>query len=174
METNKIKLDFVAGKLSDYSADAYVLPYYPNHESPSAERLDVAVGGALGVRDFISRRLGQIREQQMMRMGDCYITDARGGKSRWLVNIICRSKDKEETKISLLRGLNSMMYRAKDYQIKELAMPVLCVENGFTEQDFVQVLKEVLAISRQNCPVEQIRIVCRNEAQKVKLLHIWE
>lgn len=174
MEINKTKIEVVVGKLSDFPADAYVLPYYPKHESPSAERLDVALGGALGVRDFIAMRLGQIRSGQEMRQGDCYITDARGGKSRLLANIICRTQDIEHMAGYFRRGLNSLLHRSAEYQLKVLAMVPLYTEKESYEQDFFKVLEEVLKSTTSEICVEKIIVVCRDKEQELKVLHILE
>ncbi len=174
MEINRIQIEFVSGKLSDYAADAYVLPYYPHHVNPDNERQDVELAGARGVRSFIEHRLRQNINHDQPSMGDVKITESQGGKSRMLVNMICRSKNPEQRAIAIARGLLGMLLYSGRYNLQHVAMSPLCVCDGLSENDFAEILRNSL----QNCPsghsIRKITVVCKDKAQSSKFEHILE
>ena len=177
MNNNQIAIEVIGGKLSAYSADAYVLPFLPYHESISEVRLEVAKAGAAGVYKFVDHRLRNRR----LRLGDVIIVDSEGGRSRKLINMVCRLREndlldmeflvtrEEQMKYALHNGFISMLLRAPEYGIKHIAMPPLCVSDKLPVEDFARALKTVLNSYPSPHSVERITVHSEDDRILVRL-----
>lgn len=171
MKNKQINVRVIRGKLSEYPADAYVLPFLPYHESISEVRLEVANAGAAGIRKFIDHRL----QQRRLRLGDVFIVDSEGGKSHKLVNMVCRVlredyldsevfRSREDMmKYALHNGFISLLTRSSEHNLRHIAMPPLCVSDHLPAKDFAQTLKKVLENFPSPHAVEQISILSEDE-----------
>ncbi len=141
---SKIKIEIVKGKVSDFAADAYALPFFPTHVSPDKERNDVEHAGARGVRKFVDLRLQHQKHGNPLKLGDVYIMDSLGGKSTYLLNIVCRDNEVGVMKNAVKFGILGVLMIDENYGIKTVAMPPLCVSDGLTPDEFAKILKSVL------------------------------
>ena len=169
MKISNVKISILPGKLSETEADAYVLSYYSYHVNPDYERREVELAGAKGVRLFIEKRLRHQINRRPLSLGDVFITDSLGGKSRKLVNIICRDEDEEFVKLAIYRGLVYMFCHSEEHGLKKVAMVPLCSTDGFEPQEFMRIFKKFM----ERCPlphsIEEIVILCKDESQAKEL-----
>lgn len=174
MKINNIKITILPGKLSECEADAYVLPYYAHHVNPDYERREVELAGAKGVRLFVEKRLRHQINRHPLSLGDVFITDSLGGKSRKLVNIICRDKDKEMVKAAIYRGILYMFCHSEEHGLKKVAMVPLCSSDGVEPQDFTDVLKNFIEKCSVPHSIEEIVILCKNEDEANELIALCQ
>ena len=161
MKIKGTELSIVHGNLSSVKADAYVLPFLPHHECPTGVRLEVASAGALGVRH--------------LHYGEVFFLDARGGNANTLIALICRHprQDVKQQEDAIRKGLVSMFINASKYEVKHVAMPALCCDEGIDEVTFAKILTDVLMGNVEHC-VEKISIVSNEKHRVTKLCHIIE
>ena len=174
MKISNVKISILPGKLSETEADAYVLSYYSYHVNPDYERWEVELAGAKGVRLFIEKRLRHQINRRPLSLGDVFITDSLGGKSRKLVNIICRDEDEEFVKLAIYRGLVYMFCHSEEHGLKKVAMVPLCSTDGFEPQEFMRIFKKFM----ERCPlphsIEEIVILCKDESQAKELIALCQ
>ncbi len=167
MKVKNVEILLFKDKLSNCAADAYVLPFYPRHVLPDAERYEALQAGVVGVRKFVEYRLGC----QPLSMGECKILSSEGGKAGKLAAIICRNKDVDKMACALERGLHRLWANAARNAISVVAMPPLCVTDGLD----IAVFAERLCASVMRClktDVTTIKI-CEPEQEVIdKLTHI--
>ncbi len=169
MKINNVKITILPGKLSECEADAYVLPYYSYHVNPDYERREVELAGARGVRLFIEKRLRHQIERRPLSLGDVFITDSLGGKSRKLVNIICRDEDEELAKLAIYRGMLYMFCHSEEHGLKKVAMVPLCVSDGLKIKEFTEIFKKFMERCPEPHSIEEIVVLCKDEAQANEL-----
>ena len=169
MKVRTVNIKLVVGSLSDIEADAYVLPYFPYHVNPDNERLEVKSAGARGVRRFIDLRMTRHLRGHNLSLGEMYITQSGGGKSKFLVNIVCRSHNAENICSGIHTGLIGMFVEAPKYHLQTVAMPPLCIRDGLTELAFVHELWSAIESYVQDVSIAEIIIACKDEEQRVKI-----
>lgn len=174
MKINNVKITILPGKLSECEADAYVLPYYSYHVNPDYERREVELAGAKGVRLFIEKRLRHQINRRPLSLGDVFITDSLGGKSRKLLNIICRDEDEELVKLAIYRGILYMFCKAEEFGLKKVAMVPLCSTDGFASQEFMRILKKFVEKWTAPHSIEEIVILCENEDEAKELIALCQ
>ncbi len=165
MKTGQINIEIARGKISDLAADIYVLPYYPDHVSPDCERHDAEYAGARGVRKFVDFRLSRIKNQEPLRMGETFITDSLGGKSRLLANVVCRAsnEDIEEMKKAIHSGIIDLLMQSENHNIHTVALTPLCARDGLEVGDFCKVLVETIKEFRASHSIEKITIITKHD-----------
>ena len=159
----KVKIEIVKGKVSDFVADAYVLPFFPTHVSPDKERNDVEHAGARGVRKFVDFRLLHQKDGNPLKLGEVYVMDAMGGKSRYLLNVVCRNSDIEVMKDAIRFGILGILMVAEKYGIRHIVMPPMCVSDGLSVEDFATVFQNVVEEYAQPIFIEKITIATKYE-----------
>lgn len=169
MDISNVKITILPGKLSEVQADAYVLAYYSHHVNPDHERQEVELAGARGVRKFVETRLLHQTNRHMLALGDMIVTDAQGGKSDKLVNIICRNKDEYLVRQGMRQGLRSMFCQAEKCGLQKVAMVPLCASDGFATVEFMKILQKSVKSYSQPHYVKEIIIVCKDETEAKEL-----
>ena len=174
MKINNVEITILPGKLSEWEADAYVLPYYAHHVNPDHERQEVEQAGARGVRRFVEMRLRHQLDRQPLSLGDTFINSANGGKSRMLVNIICRNKEEILAKRGIYRGILSMFCQSQEYGLKKIAMVPLCSSDGLKASEFMSILKNFIEKCKMPHSIEEIVILCEDEEQAKELIALCQ
>ncbi len=174
MKINNIEITILPGKLSECEADAYVLPYYAHHVNPDYERQEVENAGAKGVRRFVEMRLRHQVNQQPLSLGDAIIGPSDGGKSRMLVNIICRNKEEILAKRGIYRGILSMFCQSREYGLRKIAMVPLCSSDGLKASEFMNILKNFIEKCSMPHSIEEIVILCKSEEEANELIALCQ
>ena len=173
---NQIEIKIARGKISDLEADVYVLPYYPQHVSPDCERHDAEYAGARGVRKFVDFRLLRIRNQEPLRMGEAFITDSLGGKSRLLANVVCRASKENvnEMKRAIRSGIIDLLMQSEKHNIRTVAITPLCARDGVAVEDFCKVLVETIKDFQSKYSIEEITIITKHDERYDVLKDFFE
>ena len=174
MRIKNITITILPGKLSEIEADAYVLSYYPYHVNPDHERQEVESAGAKGVRSFVEQRLRHQINKQRLSLGDVFLVDSNGGKSRKLINVICRDEDDILVRRAIHRGLIGMFSQSGEHGLKKVAMVPLCSSDGFPASEFMRILKNFIEKCIINNSIEEIVIICKDESQVSELKAICQ
>lgn len=159
----KVKIEIVKGKVSDFAADAYALPFFPTHVSPDKERNDVEHAGARGVRKFVDFRLLHQKDGNPLKLGEVYVMESLGGKSAYLLNVVCRDKNAKVMEKAIRFGILGILIVAEKYGIKHIVMPPMCVSDGLTDVGFAKILKDVLQEYQQPIFIEKITVATKYE-----------
>lgn len=169
MKIKNVTIELVADRLSNIIADAYVLPYFSRHVNPDHERQEVENAGARGVRRFVELRMSRHLQDNALSLGDVIITPSGGGKSKFLVNIVCRSHNAESICWGIHSCLIGMFIDAPQFGLQTVAMAPLCVCDGLTEFAFAREL--IKAIESYSCDIciKTIIVACKDEHQVAEL-----
>ncbi|MBR6663476.1 MAG: hypothetical protein IKL33_01475 [Alphaproteobacteria bacterium] len=175
-KVNQISIKIARGKISDLEADVYVLPYYPQHVSPDCERNDAEYAGARGVRKFVDFRLLRIRNQEPLRMGEAFITDSLGGKSRLLANVVCRASKEniDEMKSAIRSGLIDILMLSEKHSIRTAVVTPLCASDGVDVKDFCEILVETIKEFQSPHSIEEITIITKHDERYDVLKDFFE
>ncbi|MBE6447971.1 MAG: hypothetical protein E7018_01560 [Alphaproteobacteria bacterium] len=187
MRLNDVKIEISQQPIQEIQVDAYLLPYFSHHVNPGEERWAVELSGAKGVRNFIEYRLRRQINNDPLHLGHVLVVPSGGGKSKYIANLVCRcttddAKSKRDHKdcnqeavaSAIRRSLIRFLAISNQYDIKTIAMPALCVADGFLAVDFFNIVKDVLNGFSGEHSIEEIYITADDEVQLMRYLHILE
>lgn len=169
MKVRTVNIKLVVGSLSKIEADAYVLPYFSRHVNPDHERQEVENAGARGVRRFVELRMSRHLHGRNLSLGEVVIAHSGGGKSRFLVNIVCRSHNAENICWGIHTGLIGMFIEAPKYNLQTVAMAPLCVCDGLTEFAFARELRGAIESYVHDISIAEIIVACKDEKQRAEI-----
>lgn len=169
MKIRNVQIEFVVDRLSKITADAYVLPYFSRHVNPDHERWEVENAGARGVRRFIELRMNRHLQDNPLSLGDVIITHSGGGKSKFLINMICRSHNAETICWGIHGGLIGMFMEAPLFGLQTVAMAPLCVCDGLTEFAFARELRKAIESYTGSICITNIIVACKTKEQAEEL-----
>ena len=187
MRLNDVKIEISQQPIQEIQVDAYLLPYFAHHVNPGEERWAVELSGAKGVRNFIEYRLRRQINKDPLHLGHVLVVPSDGGKSKYIANLVCRctidaAKGKSDHKNcnqdavanAIRRTLIRFLAISNQYDIKTIAMPALCVADGFSSVNFFAIIKDVLNGFTGEHNIKEIYITADDEAQFMRYLHILE
>ena len=163
------------GSLCDEKTDAYILAFNSHHNNPDKERYEVEQAGARGVEKFIDLRLRKQYFKELLSQGSVIFMDALGGNATKIICVVCRNsnKDYKLMKASIREGMLNIFVHAHRYNIKQMAMVPLCVNDGLDIKDFIEAFNNAKESYLGEHFVEQITIVVprdNNRDQNYRIL----
>ena len=167
-----MKIVVQKGKLSEMTADAYVLGFNPTHYSLDKERNEVEHAGSHGIKSFVDYRLVKQRNGTPLKQGEAICIDAGEGNSRKIVCIICRNqnKDYDLMKNSIREGLMDLFMCSEKHSLKHVAMAPLCVSDGLEINAFIDAFKSAVSNYKGKHCIEMVTIVTpKSEDQELHL-----